>query len=181
MCCEATITKRAVAWVGSVQPECTVPLSTWSFRGFKPEFLLNGKRPLASRVLRQPPKCIHNLNNTQPWHSCLFLALKNWPPWLVPGSYSFPVTNYDLYRAAKERPGEATVLPHLGEGDDWKERRKRKSSVLFPLFPTSFLKSLPPCAPLKRTPNNDKQKLFETLMTAIKLGWNLYSRRIYFI
>ena len=26
-----TITKRAVAWVGSVQPECTVPLSTWSF------------------------------------------------------------------------------------------------------------------------------------------------------
>ena len=38
-----TITKRAVAWVGSVPPECTVPLSTWSFRNFKPEFLLNGK------------------------------------------------------------------------------------------------------------------------------------------
>ena len=38
-----TITKRAVAWVGSVQPECTVPLSTRSFRNFKPGFLLNGK------------------------------------------------------------------------------------------------------------------------------------------
>ena len=45
MCCEATITKRAVAWVGSVQPECTVPLSTRNFRNLKPEFLLNGKRP----------------------------------------------------------------------------------------------------------------------------------------
>ena len=40
-----TITKRAEAWVGSVQPECTVPLGTWNFRNFKPEFLLNGKRP----------------------------------------------------------------------------------------------------------------------------------------
>ena len=40
-----TITKRAVAWVGSVQPECTVPLGTWNFRNFKPKFLLNGKRP----------------------------------------------------------------------------------------------------------------------------------------
>ena len=40
-----TITKRAVAWVGAVQPECTVPLGTWNFRNFKPEFLLNGKRP----------------------------------------------------------------------------------------------------------------------------------------
>ena len=38
-----TITKRAVAWVGTVQPECTVPLSTRSFRNFKPGFLLNGK------------------------------------------------------------------------------------------------------------------------------------------
>ena len=39
-----TITKRAMAWVGSVQPECTAPLGTWNFRNFKPEFLLNGKR-----------------------------------------------------------------------------------------------------------------------------------------
>ena len=44
MCCEATITKRAVAWVGSVQPECTIPLNTRSHRNFKPEFLVNGKR-----------------------------------------------------------------------------------------------------------------------------------------
>ena len=173
MCCEATITKRAVAWVGSVQPECTVPLSTWNFRDFKPEFLLNGKRPLVSRVLRQPLKCIHNLNNVQPWHSCLFLALKNWPPWLVPGSCSFPVPNYDLYGAAKERPGEATVLRHLGEGDDWKERRKRKSSVLFPLFPTSFLKVSLRARLSSAPPTTTNKQLFETLMTAIKLGWNL--------
>ena len=31
-------TKRAVAWVGSVQPECTVPFGTWNFRNFKPNF-----------------------------------------------------------------------------------------------------------------------------------------------
>ena len=40
-----TITKHAVAWVRSVQSEFTVPLGTWNFRNFKPEFLLNGKRP----------------------------------------------------------------------------------------------------------------------------------------
>ena len=39
-----TTTKRAVAWVGSVQPECTAPLGKWNFRNFKTEFLLNGKR-----------------------------------------------------------------------------------------------------------------------------------------
>ena len=33
-----TIIRRAVAWVGSVQPESTVPLGTWNFRNFKPEF-----------------------------------------------------------------------------------------------------------------------------------------------
>ena len=33
------------AWVGSLQPGGTVPLGTWNFRNFKPEFLLNGKRP----------------------------------------------------------------------------------------------------------------------------------------
>ena len=35
------ITKRAVAWVGSVQQECTVRLGTWIFRIFKPKFLSN--------------------------------------------------------------------------------------------------------------------------------------------
>ena len=39
------ITKSAVAWVGSVQPEYTVPLGAWNVRNFKPEFLLNGKSP----------------------------------------------------------------------------------------------------------------------------------------
>ena len=37
-------TKRGVAWVGYLQPGGTVPLGTWNFRNFKPEFLLNGKR-----------------------------------------------------------------------------------------------------------------------------------------
>ena len=41
-----TITKRAMGWVGSVQPECTVLMGTWNFRNFKPELLLNGKRPI---------------------------------------------------------------------------------------------------------------------------------------
>ena len=31
------VTKRAVAWVGS-QPEYTVPLGTWNFRNFYPEY-----------------------------------------------------------------------------------------------------------------------------------------------
>ena len=31
--------------LGSVQPKFIVPLGTWNFRNFKPEFLLNGKRP----------------------------------------------------------------------------------------------------------------------------------------
>ena len=35
-----TITRRAVAWVGSVQTECTVPLGTWALTE-----LLNGKHP----------------------------------------------------------------------------------------------------------------------------------------
>ena len=39
------ITKRAVAWVGSVQPDCTVPLGTWNFRNFKPDFFLNRMLP----------------------------------------------------------------------------------------------------------------------------------------
>ena len=41
-----TITKRAVDWVGSVQPECTVPLGTWNFRNFRWEFFLNGKHAI---------------------------------------------------------------------------------------------------------------------------------------
>ena len=36
-----TITRRAVAWVGAVQTECTVPLGSWALT----EFLLNGKHP----------------------------------------------------------------------------------------------------------------------------------------
>ena len=38
--------KRAVDWVGSVQPECTVPLGTWNFRNFRWEFFLNGKHAI---------------------------------------------------------------------------------------------------------------------------------------
>ena len=38
-----TITKRALAWVGSLQQECTVPMSTWNFRNFKPENFVEWK------------------------------------------------------------------------------------------------------------------------------------------
>ena len=59
------IAKRAVGWVNSVQPECTVPLGKWDFRNFKPEFLLNGKCPsfrgetssgIARRLLLSQPR-----------------------------------------------------------------------------------------------------------------------------
>ena len=40
-----TIPKRAVAWVRSVQPECTIPFGTWNFQNFKLEFSLNVKFP----------------------------------------------------------------------------------------------------------------------------------------
>ena len=48
-----TITKRAVAWDGSVQPECTVPLGfgRWNCRNFKPEFLLDEKGPRSPNLL----------------------------------------------------------------------------------------------------------------------------------
>ena len=39
-----TITKHALAWVGSVQPQCTVPFNMWNFRDFKPKW----KAPLDS-------------------------------------------------------------------------------------------------------------------------------------
>ena len=41
-----TITKPAVAWVGSLQPECTVPMSTWNFRNFKLENFVEWKAPM---------------------------------------------------------------------------------------------------------------------------------------
>ena len=56
-----TITKRAVAWVGSVEPDCTVPLNTENFRNFKPEFLLNGKRPRARS--QEPESSEQNMKN----------------------------------------------------------------------------------------------------------------------
>ena len=56
-----TITKRAVAWVGSEQPECTVPLNTWNFRNFKTEFLLNGNHPMFTLILSaEAPARYHN-------------------------------------------------------------------------------------------------------------------------
>ena len=39
------ITKRVVAWVRSVQPECTVLLGKRNLRNLKQEFLFNGKHP----------------------------------------------------------------------------------------------------------------------------------------
>ena len=50
-----TITKHAKALVGCVQPECAVPLGTWNFRNFKPEFLLNEKRRLTLKITTAQP------------------------------------------------------------------------------------------------------------------------------
>ena len=68
-----TITKRAVAWVGSEQPECTVPLNTWNFRNFKTEFLLNGKLPTFTLHHTQwlPRGCYHDKVNLEV-HFCAF-------------------------------------------------------------------------------------------------------------
>ena len=46
-----TITKRAVAWVGSVQPECTVPSGMWNFRNFKTGFFVEWEAPCLSLVV----------------------------------------------------------------------------------------------------------------------------------
>ena len=40
-----TITKHAVAWVGSVQPECTVWLGMWNFRNFRTGIFVDWKAP----------------------------------------------------------------------------------------------------------------------------------------
>ena len=53
-----TITKRAVAWVGSLQPECTVPMSTWNFRNFKPEYFVEWK---ASVVYNNLIMCLSSI------------------------------------------------------------------------------------------------------------------------
>ena len=49
-----TMTKRTVAWVKSVQPECAVPLGTWNFQNFKPEFLSNEKPPEVRGIWKWP-------------------------------------------------------------------------------------------------------------------------------
>ena len=66
-----TITKCTVAWVGSVQPECTVLLGVWNFRNVKPEFWLHGS---ASGLPPSP-----NLwNNLQPRQNKAANTVKFW-------------------------------------------------------------------------------------------------------
>jgi len=51
-----TMTKLAMAWVSlvwSVQLEFTVPMGTWNFWNFKPEFLLSGKCAMFSYICLQ--------------------------------------------------------------------------------------------------------------------------------
>ena len=54
-----TIPRRTVAWVWSVYLECTVPLGTWSFQNFKPDFLLNKKRFPLSHFAHSCCHCHH--------------------------------------------------------------------------------------------------------------------------
>ena len=44
--------KRAVAWVWTLHPECTVPMSTWNFRNFKPEYFVEWKAPIVYNNLK---------------------------------------------------------------------------------------------------------------------------------
>ena len=45
LCLHSARIKSSVAWVRSVEPEFTVSKGRWNFLNFKPEFLLNRKRP----------------------------------------------------------------------------------------------------------------------------------------
>lgn len=40
-----TIFKCVVAWIGTVQPEYTLPLDMWNFQNFKLDYFWNGKCP----------------------------------------------------------------------------------------------------------------------------------------
>ena len=55
----STTTKCAVPWLGSVEPEYTVPLCTWNFQNFKPKFFVNGKHPFFPT--RQRIQCLENI------------------------------------------------------------------------------------------------------------------------
>ena len=91
-----SITKRAVAWVGSLQPECTVPLGTWNLRNFKSEFLLKGKRPWFKTTGTYFTRVIFFKTNIPGHVSCLIckflLSCSN--AYLTPSSAT---TNYFLW------------------------------------------------------------------------------------
>ena len=53
-----TITKRAVAWAGTLQPECTVPMSTCNVQNFKPEYFVEWK---ASMVYNNLIMCLSSI------------------------------------------------------------------------------------------------------------------------
>ena len=100
-----TITKRAVAWVGSGQPECTVPLGKWNFRNFEPEFLLNGKRPRLpfSDFQRHFEHVMNKESVGKRWHRVeyrwqgLVEVYNSWQR-LVSGSESYKTLFFNLLR-----------------------------------------------------------------------------------
>ena len=59
-----TIIRRAVAWVGSVQPESTVPLGTWNFRNSNRSFFVEWK---ADMVYNDLMMCLSSI------------TIDNWP------------------------------------------------------------------------------------------------------
>ena len=78
-----TINKRAVAWVRSAPPECTVPLDKWNFQNFKPEFLLNGKRSLTRDSQIEVFCCIGYIGhwthqNNKTFSAPAFLKSRKW-------------------------------------------------------------------------------------------------------
>ena len=85
-----TITKRAVAWVGSVEPECTVPLNTENFRNFKPEFLLNGKRP------RSLSLSLHGAGRRESWERGCQATRPPTIGWQIKGKGSLDRLDYSV-------------------------------------------------------------------------------------
>ena len=70
-----TISTHATTWVGSVQPEWTIPLSMRNFRNFTTEFLLNRKHPLNQKVFR--PEANHTNPPTKRTCTSIHLRLRH--------------------------------------------------------------------------------------------------------
>ena len=93
-----------MAWVGSVQPECTVPLSTRNFQNFKPEFLFDGKRPLSPGTLL----AVLYFSFVPYFPACLDFPS---PPLSAPGSPRMPLRATVCFSIEHARPRDDYEYP----------------------------------------------------------------------